>query len=261
MANRAVVADRPDTAVNRIVFAGHATVLIECEGVRLLTDPVLRPRVLHLRRHVRPVADALTADLDAVLISHMHHDHLDLASLRRLGHEVPMLVPAGAGSWLRRRRFRAVQELRVGESSGVGALKVSAVEARHHGRRPGGPPSESLGFLVRGRRAIYFAGDTELFPEIAELPAPIDVALLPVSGWGPRLGPGHMDPLDAARATSLLKPSIAIPIHWGTLRSVGLRRRHRARLADAPHRFAEHVDRLAPEVEVRVLEPGEETTF
>jgi L-ascorbate metabolism protein UlaG (beta-lactamase superfamily) len=71
------------------------------------------------------------------------------------------------------------------------------------------------------------------------------------------LGPGHMDPLQAAHAVELLEPRLAIPIHWGTLLPIGLARNYRARLGDPPRLFAEHVARLTPSVEVRILMSGE----
>jgi L-ascorbate metabolism protein UlaG (beta-lactamase superfamily) len=290
MADSAVTAPRAGIGADRIVFLGHAAVLIELDGVRLLTDPLLRSRVLHLRRRAAPPDPSLYAGLDAVLISHLHQDHLDLPSLRLLGRDTPLLVPAGAGAWLRERGFAEVSELSVGEEAsvgaraGVGALTVTAVQARHDGRRrPRGPRAEALGFLIRGwrarpqagepgwagpnsfpvsgSRAIYFAGDTELFAGMAHLsPAP-EVALLPVAGWGPTLGPGHMDPLHAARAARLIQPRLAIPIHWGTLQPVGRAGRHRPEFTDAPRRFAEHVASLAPSVEVRILAPGQGTAL
>ncbi len=262
MVHGAVRAYRAGTSADRIVFLGHATLLIELDGVRLLTDPVLRGRVAHLRRQAPLVHASVTAGLDAVLISHLHHDHLDVASLRLLGRETPLIVPAGAGAWLRHRRFTTVTELRVGEVADVGALTIAAVEARHDGRRlPRGPRTETLGYLVRGTHTVYFAGDTELFTEMSDLPSRVDAALLPIGGWGPKLGPGHMDALDAARAARLIQPRVAIPMHWGTLLPIGLGRRQRARLGDPARLFAEHVARLAPGVEVRILASGQETTL
>ncbi len=300
MVDGAVVAAQAGTATDRIVFLGHATVLIELEGVRLLTDPVLRGRVAHLRRQVPPVDESVLGDLDAVLISHPHHDHLDLPSLRRLGTDTPLIVPAGAGAWLRKRGFSKVTELSVGETTKVGevvpgtgqaagtavvkssagspakaaavephavnptglaALTVAAVHAEHDGRRPGGPRAEALGYLVSGRPTVYFAGDTALYEEMSSIAPALDVALVPVAGWGPKLGPGHMDPLDAARAVSLLQPRLAIPVHWGTLSPIGLANRHKERLGEPPRLFAEHVARLAPAVEVRILTPGEQTAL
>jgi L-ascorbate metabolism protein UlaG (beta-lactamase superfamily) len=248
-----------DTAADRIVFLGHATVLIELEGVRLLFDPLLRGRVLHLRRQVSPVDESVFAGPDAVLISHSHHDHLDLASLRRLGRDMRLIVPSGAGSWLESKGFTNVSEVDVGDTLKVAELEITAVVAHHNGGRLGGPQAKALGYLVAGRHVVYFAGDTEMFAGMGSFSPMPDVVLLPVAGWGPKLGPGHMDPLQAAHAVELLEPRLAIPIHWGTLLPIGLARNYRARLGDPPRLFAEHVARLAPGVEVRILTPGEST--
>src|SRR5438270_7337247 len=94
----------------RISYLGHATVGIELDGVRLLTDPILRDRVAHIRRHGPPPDPAWMEPPDAVLISHLHLDHCDVPSLRRLGRSVRLIVPAGAGAVLQRRGFRAVEE-------------------------------------------------------------------------------------------------------------------------------------------------------
>ena len=174
---------------------------------------------------------------------------------------MPILVPCGAAAWLRRRDFNEVRELAAGETESVGGLAVTAVEAHHDGRRAGGPRTEAVGFLVRGRHTVYFAGDTELFAGMSDISAGLDVALLPVGGWGRTLGPGHMNPRQAARAAALLQPRIAIPIHWGTFLAIGVGRRRHAQLHDPPHLFASEVAELAPAVEVRILAPGDETTL
>jgi L-ascorbate metabolism protein UlaG (beta-lactamase superfamily) len=236
-------------------------VLIELAGVRVLTDPLLRSRVAHLRRQVPPVPNRLFADVDIVLISHLHHDHLDLPSLRLLGLDSALVVPLGAGSWLRRRGFSKVTELSVGEVVNVAGAQIVAVPAHHARGRLGGPSAEPLGYLVGDRRVVYFAGDTERFASMAKLAPNLDVALLPVAGWGPTLGPGHMGPLDAARALAAMQPRIGIPVHWGSLLPNGLAARHRLRLGDPPRRFAEHAARLAPAVDVRILAPGEATAL
>jgi L-ascorbate metabolism protein UlaG (beta-lactamase superfamily) len=229
-------------------------VLIELGGVRLLTDPVLRPRVAHLRRHG---ATPRAPRVDTVLISHLHSDHLHLASLRDLPGLPRVIAPRGAGGWLGRLAVEA-DELSPGESRHVGGVVVRAVRAEHGAqRRPGGgPAAEPLGFVIGSAPSVYFAGDTDVFDEMAEL-APLDVALLPVAGWGPRLGPGHMNAERAARAAALLRPRVAIPIHWGTLLPTYARRGRW--FSDPPHEFAAHVAAVAPSVEVRVLRPGEST--
>ncbi|MGH2879040.1 MAG: MBL fold metallo-hydrolase [Solirubrobacteraceae bacterium] len=259
MVDGALGARGAGSSADRIAFLGHASVLIELEGVRLLTDPLLRSRVAHLRRQAPPIPAGSFADVDVVLISHLHHDHLDLPSLRLLGRDTELVVPLGAGRWLRGRGFTRVSELSVGDGLSMAGTQIVAVPAHHDGRRAGGPAGETIGYLVGERRVVYFAGDTELFPAMSKLAPSLDVALLPVAGWGPNLGPGHMGPLDAARALAAIQPRIAIPVHWGTLLPVGLARRHRARLGDPPRLFAEYAARLAPAVEVRILAPGQAT--
>ena len=172
-------------------FIGHSSVVVGLDGVRLLTDPVTRARVGPLRR-VQPVPDReRLRDIDAVLISHLHWDHLDVPSLRDLGRDTAIIVPAGAGPWLRGVGFRDVRELAVGGETSVGGVVVRGVPAVHSGYRPPlGPTAPPLGFVVRGSRTVYFAGDTDLFDGMGQLGEPIDLALLPVWGWGPRLGTG-----------------------------------------------------------------------
>jgi L-ascorbate metabolism protein UlaG (beta-lactamase superfamily) len=248
---------RAGAPAGRIVFVGHSTVLIEMDGVRLLTDPLLRGRVAHLRRQVPAVEMAGCANPTAVLISHLHHDHLDLPSLRTLGRDTPLIVPRGAGPWLRAKGFAAITELGVGEAVRIGSVSVRAMPADHDGARASrAVRAEAVGYVLEGSSKVYFAGDTGLFEEMSDIAQGLDVALLPVAGWGPTLGPGHMDPRDAARAAALIHPRMAVPIHWGTLLPVGIASRHRAALGDPPRRFAEHVTQLAPDVEVRILEPG-----
>jgi L-ascorbate metabolism protein UlaG (beta-lactamase superfamily) len=231
-------------------------VLLELGGVRLLTDPVLRPGFAHIRRHAAPPAAGLAQHLDAVLISHLHLDHLDLASLRSLGGSFRLLVPRGAGGFLRRKGFARVEEMGCGESRDVKGVEVVATPALHDARRwpVTGPRASPIGFVVRAARSVYFAGDTDLFDGMDGLEPGLDVALLPVWGWGPRLGPGHLDPERAAHAVRLLRPRIAVPIHWGTFFPHG--RRQGDRLTAPPREFAARVARLDPRVSVRVLEPG-----
>jgi L-ascorbate metabolism protein UlaG (beta-lactamase superfamily) len=240
----------------RVTWIGHATVHIECDGVRLLTDPVVRDWLGHLKRHGPSADPALLRDLDAVLLSHLHLDHLDLPSLRRLDRSVRMLVPRGAGAWLRERGFPHVEELAAGETAEVGGVTVTAVPATHDRRRwpYRGPEADPVGYVAGGR--VYFAGDTDLFDEMAELRG-MTLALIPVWGWGPSLGDGHLDPEGAARAAALVRPRIAVPIHWGTFYPRLLARYKPDRLTDPPHEFAAAVAELAPGVDVRVLAPGQ----
>jgi L-ascorbate metabolism protein UlaG (beta-lactamase superfamily) len=230
-------------------------VLLELGGV--LTDPVLRPGFALIRRHAAPPAPEVAQRLDAVLISHLHLDHLDLASLRSLDGSFRLLVPRGAGPFLRREGLTRVEELAPGRSEDVAGVEVVATPAVHDPRRwpIRGPRATPLGFVVRASRSVYFAGDTDLFEGMDGLEPGLDLALLPVWGWGPTLGRGHLDPERAARAAQLLRPRMAVPIHWGTFYPRG--RRMGDRLTAPPREFADRVAELAPEITVRVLEPGE----
>ena len=241
----------------RVTYVGHATVLIELDGMRILTDPLLRSRVFHLRRHEPAHIDALR-DVDAVLISHAHWDHLDLPSLERVtGPSCAVVVPRGAGKHLPRGRFADVVELDVGDDAQLGPLTITATHAEHHGKRwPFGVTTPSLGYIVSGSQRAYFAGDTDLFAEMAAL-APLDLALLPISGWGPRLPPGHLNPLRAAEALQLLEPRTVVPIHWGTYAARTWRRPLPRQDTSPAAEFVRHAAELAPEIAVRVLTPGE----
>lgn len=246
------------TRTAAVTYIGHATVLLELNGLRLLTDPILRDRVSFLRRHQPSRFGAsLLQPIDGVLLSHLHHDHLDLASLRLLGHSVPLFVPKGAGALLRRKGFRRVTEMTAGDTAQLGPLRIHATYADHRSiRRPFGPASESLGYVVAGSHSVYFAGDTDVFPGMSALYQNLDVALMPVWGWGPTLGAGHLNPARAADAVSLLQPRIAIPIHWGVLRPSGMHYFTTDFLKLPPLAFAHYASQVAPSVAVHILQPG-----
>ena len=245
-----------------ITYVGHATCLIEMNGVRVLTDPILRNRVGHIRRQTSAVDPAHAHDLDAVLISHMHLDHLDRPSLRRIHRETRLIVPAGSGPILAREGFRNVEEVAPGYTTNIGDVSVTATFATHDGTRfPFGPEGETMGFVLHGERSVYFAGDTDLFPEMSDIHEALDVALLPVWGWGPTLGDGHLNPRRAAESLTMLRPRFAVPIHWGTFAPLGLGWMRPRFLTLPPRDFAGHASDLAPDVRVRVVNPGDLVRF
>jgi L-ascorbate metabolism protein UlaG (beta-lactamase superfamily) len=243
----------------RVTFAGHSTVLIELDRVRVLTDPVLRRRFLHIERRVPSVDVGLVAGVDVVLVSHAHHDHLDRPSLRKLG-SATIVVPAGAAQHVPGRR--RVIEVMPGDALSFGALEIKATYADHRPGRLRHRGSPALGYTIAGTQRAYFAGDTDVFPGMRDLGAAgLDLALLPVWGWGTQIGAGHLDPRRAAEALALLEPRVAVPVHWGTFYPLGLRRFRPHLMTEPPRAFAREAARRAPGVEVRVLEPGAATTI
>jgi L-ascorbate metabolism protein UlaG (beta-lactamase superfamily) len=171
---------------------------------------------------------------------------------------------------LRGRGFPRVDELSAGEAISDGGLRITAVRAEHSGHRWGprsthGPATESLGYLLEGGGGtVYASGDTGLFDGMGVLAhRGVDVALLPVWGWGPTLGPGHLDPVSAADAVTLIRPKVAVPVHWGTLALAGITRvpspvraRMRRLLLDPPHSFAAEVAARGLDTRVVVTDPG-----
>jgi L-ascorbate metabolism protein UlaG (beta-lactamase superfamily) len=129
----------------------------------------------------------------------------------------------------------------------------------HSGHRiPFGPTTETIGFVIEGSHTIYFAGDTDLFDDMATLGAEIDLGLIPVWGWGRTLGTGHLDPERAARAVGLIQPRLAVPIHWGTFHPYGTGLRDRRFLTEPARQFADFARDLAPDVHIHIAEPGDE---
>lgn len=245
-----------------ITWWGHATCTIEDSHVRLLTDPLFARRLAHLRRRRGAVPPPQAARADVALVSHLHSDHLHIPSLARLAPGTRLLVPRGAPRavpGLRRLSHLELTEISPGDEVSVGPVRVRAVPARHDGRRlPVGPQrAPALGYVVEGEARTYFAGDTGLYDEMAAEVGPVDVALLPVGGWGPNLGEGHLDAGRAAQALALLGARSAVPVHYGTYWPIGMD-------AVRPHEFhapGEEFVRLAalhaPGVTVHHLEHGQ----
>ena len=247
----------PAETMGRLTYVGHGAVLVEMDGVRVATDPVLRRWMGPLLRR-GPLPDpGELHDLDAVLITHLHIDHLDVPSLRLLPGDPLIVVPRHGVELLRRKGFRHVVGMTRGGTQTIGQLTLTATYARHSGRRGlSGSDGDALGFVIGGSAGVYVAGDTGEFPGMADLAGCVDVACLPIDGWGLRLPDDHLNPLTAAKALRLLDPKIAVPIHWGTYYFPGLPQVWRGRDTLPPRAFARYAAHLAPHVEVHVLPPG-----
>jgi len=246
--------------MDQLTYIGHATTLLRLDGLTILTDPMLRGWLGPLKRQGPMPDPEVPRRADLVLVSHLHRDHLDLPSLRRVPASTPVVVPRGAGEWVAKAGAERIREVEVRETTSVDDVEITAVPAVHDGYRDRhrGEEIEPLGYLLRrGGRTVYFAGDTDLFPEMSEL-GQVDVALLPIWGWGTSIGEGHLDPEKAVRALQMIRPRLAVPIHWGTFYPAGLRRLRPKPLTEPPREFERLASRVAPDVEVRIVEPGSE---
>jgi L-ascorbate metabolism protein UlaG (beta-lactamase superfamily) len=239
---------------------GHSTVTVELGGTRVATDPLLGDRLLHLRRYAATPGPA-AAEADLVLVSHLHRDHCDLPSLARYAGSVPILAPRGSERLLARLgrgRLVTVEPGDVVERAGV---RVEVLAATHDGRRDPlareRPPA--LGFrFANDAGSCWYPGDTELRADMASVGA-VELALVPVGGWGPTLAEGHLDPDEAAEAVRRVGARWAVPVHWGTFWPTGLARvlpANHDRLFSRPGaRFAEALSGSG--TEAVVLAPGE----
>ena len=243
-----------------LTWVGHATALMDFDGYRVLTDPLLTKRVAHLRRRqALPPADH--HDVDLVLLSHVHLDHLHLPSLKRLRPTARIITPAGSARLLSKAGFTDVTEVRVGTVISAGPVTVEVVPAAHkHGRGPHSRvTAEPVGYIVGGAGTrIYFPGDTDLFEGMADFDG-IDVALLPIWGWGSTLGVGHLNPERAARATQLIRPRILVPIHWGTYAPEDGRRRPRW-FDTPPEQLRDSLAEIGELHRLGLVAPGESMT-
>lgn len=258
-----------------MTWLGHATTLLEVDEVRLLTDPLLRSHAGLLRRRGWRPPRASWSHVDAVLLSHLHHDHADLPSLRLLRPDTPVVTSDVNARWLRRRGLHGVAASteRWRPLNQSGTVEVRLADALHGSRPMPHRPNDTHGHLVRAPGCrIWIAGDTALFGQMTEIPellgGRVDLAVVPISGWGPRLSRGHLDPAQAAEACVLVGARAALPVHWGTLHPPGLGNLPRGWMDKPVDLFTTALARLAPGCEaiplgiggsIRVPMPGRVT--
>lgn len=254
-----------DSTSVAIRWLGHAGVSIRVRSTKLLFDPLLRRRIGHIMRRT-PIPESYAKNVDAVCLSHAHHDHLDLPSLKHISaasHGVEWHAPRGAASTLKRARLEPLIVRELGDERAVKDLLIHTVQASHGGERSpihrrDREQAEAVGYVIEtieGLR-VWFAGDTQYFDEIEQI-GPIDVALVPIGGWWRTLGPGHMDGIQAAEAVLAAQARIAIPIHWGTYHPIGLYSFMRSDWFAPANQF---LNALADTpVDVRILSVGEQT--
>ena len=246
-----------------LTWLGHSTVVIEMGGARLVTDPLLHRHAPPLRRRGSKPDRGDWEGADAVLLSHLHHDHAELRSLRLL-EPAPIVTARANAEWLRSKGLSMAVGLEdEWYSLGDDGVSVRLVRAVHAARPMPHRPNAANGHLIRSadHTVVWAAGDTELFKSMSELRAwaghKVTVALMPIAGWGPRLSEGHLDPDEAASACALADPDWVLPVHWGTLHLPGGRSIPRGWMDRALPAFQDALAQVAPRCRMITLRPGE----
>lgn len=217
----------------RVTFINHATVLLQADGVNVLTDPIYSDRASPVSfvgpHRVRPPGIRFEdlPPIDVVVVSHNHYDHMDLPTLRRLeaAHHPLFVVGLGNRELLKGEGFQRVEELDWWQSAKEGppGLKVTAVPAQHRSNRGLTDQEETLwaGYVLETSGGpVLFAGDTGLgphFQRIAERFGPMRLSVLPIGAFRPRvIHPVHMGPEQALEAHRVLRSSTSVAMHYGT---------------------------------------------
>lgn len=217
-----------------VTWVGHATLLVQLDGVNILTDPNWNDHAGPLgfgpRRLVQPgLRFEDLPPIHAVVISHDHYDHLDMATVQALASAprqaaLRFIVPLGIGAHLERWGVprQRIAELDWEDSAGVGGLTVTAMPARHFSGRwiTGGNRTLWATWVITGPgHRIFHSGDTGFFDgfaTIGERFGPFDLAMIKVGSYDEMWPDIHVNPEEAVRAHGMLRSRLLLPIHWGT---------------------------------------------
>ncbi len=236
-----------DPGALAVTWWGHSSMTIDLPTVQVATDPLLSGQLYHLRRATAPPPPS-AALADVVLVSHLHHDHLHLASLDRFDPDVPVVVPRGAPRGVKGLGRRRRVEVAPGDSVDVAGVRVDVLPAHHSGRRSvleRGGDVPALGFrFTDGSASCWYPGDTGLRVGFRDV-GPVDLAAVPIGGWGPTLGDEHLDPEEAVAALAQVGARWALAVHYGTYWPLWMRRlrpgNHRRLFVSPPQRFRQAV--------------------
>ena len=251
----------------RVVYIGHATLLLEVGDCRVMTDPNFDPKLGRLLRRVSAPGIALSElpPLDAILLTHAHADHLSFTTLDALPEAIPLYAPGAIALWLRKLGYSQARSLEPGEKIAIKNTTVFAASAQHSGNRYGVDrwrSAANMYLLDSGTTSCFFAGDTALTPDTDKLveqhlkkkKRTLDLALLPIGHapwWKPGFRRGHLSSDDALELFKRLEARVFIPYHWGTFHHVT------SGPYDAIKRLRSLLGSHPRGTDVRILEPGE----
>ncbi|MET0486594.1 MAG: MBL fold metallo-hydrolase [Candidatus Rokuibacteriota bacterium] len=249
-----------------MTWVGHATMLVQLDGVNILTDPIWSERTgpygIGPRRLVPPgVRFEDLPPIHAVIISHDHYDHLDRATVLRLAreHHPTFFVPLGIGTWLRHEGVQNVVELDWWDAQIYRGVTFIATPAQHGSGRTLADQNERLwaSWAVLGaRERFFFGGDTGYTPGMAEIGrrlGPFDVAVLPIGGYSAFnvRHPNHLSPEESVQLFEDLRAKLLVPMHWGTFAL------NREPYREPPDRLLAEALRRGLEEQVAILSPGQ----
>ena len=252
-----------------ITYIGHATLLLEIAGVRLLTDPNFEPKLGRFLPRVSAPGIALDAlpPLDALLLTHAHADHLSFKSLDQLPRDIPLYAPPALARWLAHKGYRQAVPLEAKGSVTLadGQVRIHAERATHQGSRyvlDRWRSAANMYLVESDQESLFFAGDTALTSSTHRLVEQVlwsagrqlDLALLPIGyapAWKPGFRRGHLTGQDAVTLFEILHARAMMPYHWGTFRHVT------ATAYDAIDRLRTHLAQHEARERVHVIEPGE----
>eukprot|EP00741_Cyanophora_paradoxa_P018058 tig00021037_g17437.t1 len=217
----------------QVTWIGHASMLVQVNGVAFLTDPVLSQRCSPLsfagpKRLVPPaiaMEDLGKLKIDFSIVSHNHYDHLDLGTVKTLGDRCTWVVPLGLKKWFSDHSIANCVELDWWQEHKIAeGVSVTCTPCQHWSSRTGLDRNKTLwsSFLVKaGDKKVYFGGDTgycPVFKEVGKLFGPIDLAILPIGAYEPRwfMKPQHIDPDEAVQIHLDLDATYSVGMHWGT---------------------------------------------